>query len=100
MESVKETKELVIALNEVLILLADKLKDGVQAKDAVEVFEKLKNDAEFAAKLLAAYNDVEKVSAELKDINLVEGIELVKIQVEYLPKLVDAIKKPVVVAQA
>ena len=89
----KETKELLVGLNEVTVLLAKAFNDGVQAKDAVEVFDKLKNDPELSAKILAAYNDANLVSEEIKDLSLAEGIELVTIQAKYLPELVAAIGK-------
>lgn len=92
-EGIKETKELLVGLNKITILLAGALKDGFQATDAAVVFDKLKNDPELSAQILAAYNDIEKVSSETKDLTIKEAFELVALQGSYLPDLIKAIKK-------
>lgn len=92
-KGIKETKELLVGMNEITVLLAEAFKDGVQAADAAEVYEKLKANPELSAKILAAYNGMNEVKEEVADISFVEGIELVKVQMEYAPKIVAAIQK-------
>lgn len=91
---VKETKELLIGVNELSVFLVELLKDGAQVGDAVAMIDKLKNDPDFQAKMMAAYDQVNQVPAEIKDLSMVEGIELVMVQAQYVPKILEAAKKP------
>lgn len=90
---IQETKELLVAVNELSIELIKHLKDGVQVADAVAILDTLKNNADFKAKLEAGYTNVQAVPAEIKDLSLVEGGELVMTQISYLPKILEAAKK-------
>lgn len=90
---IKETKELVIGVNELAVELVKHLKDGVQVTDALAILDTLKTNEDFKAKLAAAYENVQAVPAEVKDISLVEGMELVMAQAAYLPKIIEAAKK-------
>lgn len=90
---IKETKEAVIGLNEIALVLANRFKDGVQITDFTVMWDKLQNDAEFKAKLEAAWNNYKLIPAEVKDIDLSEGGELVIVQIGYLPKFIDEFKK-------
>lgn len=94
MEGIKEVKEAVVALNELTIFVAGRVKDGVGVDDAMALVSKLMTDEAFKAKIAAALESAEKIPAELKDISLQEGIELAGLQMGYLPQLVEAFKKP------
>lgn len=93
MVGIKETQEALVGINEVAILLASRLKDGVGVDDFAAVWEKLNNDAEFKAKLEAAYQGVSQVPSEIKDLDVGEIVSLVMAQAGYVPKLVEALKK-------
>lgn len=93
MIGIKETKEALVGANELGLFLVKRLKDGVGFDDFTAVFEALKNDSEFKMKLEAAYNGINQVPAEIKDIDLTEAVTLVMTQVEYVPKFVEALKK-------
>lgn len=90
---IKETKELLIGVNELSIVLVGLLKDGAQVSDAAALIEKMKSDPEFMAKLQAAYDKINEVPAEIKDLNLAEGLELVIEQAKFVPKILEAAKK-------
>jgi len=90
---IEQLKEVQVALNEIILLIATIMKDGLQASDAIVIYEKLKANPELSAKLISAYNDIEKVPVELKDIDFLEGIELAKIQLSYLPHLAKVLAK-------
>ena len=91
---IKETKELVIGANELAVLLVERLKDGFQVgEDVSAVIAKLSGDADFKAKMEAAYQGVGQVGAEAKDLDLAEGLELIMVQATYVPKIVAAAKK-------
>ncbi len=93
MYPIKETKELLIGLNELSLLLIDRLKDGIGMDDMTAIWAKLRDDEEFKAKIEAAYKDANKIPAEVKDIDLAEGLDLVQAQIAYIPKIIEKLKK-------
>lgn len=91
---IKETKEALIGINEIALLIATRLKDGLQlVEDISAVIAKLTTDAEFQAKLKDAYENIGAIPEEVKDLQIGEVVELVGVQVGYIPKFVDALKK-------
>lgn len=91
----KETKEAVVALNELALFLAVQLKDGFQGSDFSAIYEKILQDHTFKAKLLLAYENYAAIPDEVSDLDVGEGLELIKIQTEYLPLYLEAFKKKV-----
>ena len=91
--SVKETKEALVAINEIGLFLALQFKDGFQSSDFSAMYEKIIKDHEFKAKLLLAYENYSAIPGELDDLDLGEGLELVKVQTEYVPQFVEVFKK-------
>lgn len=73
---IKETKELVTGAFGLGALLYARFKDGVQTEDIVVILDKIKNDPELAAALVAAYNGANEVPHEVKDLSVGESIEL------------------------
>jgi hypothetical protein len=92
-EGIKETKEVIVAANEIALLLVDRLKDGAQVGDVVAVVEKITQDQEFKDKLSAAFENIQKVPAELADLDFIEGGELAVLQLSYLPKYKQVLTK-------
>lgn len=92
-ETIKETKEALVGLNELVIFIAERAKDGVGADDAMALVQKLIGDEEFKAKMAAAVGDIQKVKAETADLQVEEIVELGAMQLGYLPRIVAAFKK-------
>ena len=90
---IKETKEALVGVNELAIVIAKHLKDGAQASDIMAVVDEFKTNPELMAKLEAARDNIAAVPEEIKDISWLEGGELVVTQVSYVPKLIEALKK-------
>ena len=91
---IKETKEALVGVNELSVALIQQFKDGFQpVADVSELYAKLAANPEVSSKLMAAYQDIGKVPAEVKDLDLAEGLELAAVQIAYVPKLVEALKK-------
>ncbi len=91
---IKETKEVLVALNEVTLVIAEALKDGFDAtEDLVAILNKLVLDEAFKTKIEDAFENISAIGDELKDIDLNEGIELALVQIGYLPRLLDAFSK-------
>ena len=90
---IKETAEAITGFNEIGIVCAEKFKDGVQFTDFTSMYSELKDDEDFKAKLEAAWDKHQQIPAEMADIDTGEALELVAVQVEYVPKYIDALKK-------
>lgn len=86
---VVETKEVLIALMAIGKAMAKASKDGLDLGDLVAL---VGNEEVKAALALAAVN-VSKVPAEIKDIDLAEGLELVVAMVKEVPALLESFKK-------
>lgn len=91
--SVKETKEVLVALNEVSLLIMDRMKDGVDFSDFIAFYEKITKDEEFQKVLRAAWEGKQEISKEVGDISILEGMELLQVQIGYLPKILERITK-------
>lgn len=90
---IKETKEAIIGLSDVSQLIISKAKDGLQMSDAMEVVQKLLFDAEFKKVLEDAVNGIAVVPAEIKDLDVQEGIELAMLAIEEGKQVIEALKK-------
>lgn len=85
---VKETKEAILAMVVLGKFVAERLKDGAQLDDALALGTKLIGDAAFKEKVMAGIAGIDKVPAEIKDISMVEAIELAQV----LPEILAALK--------
>jgi hypothetical protein len=86
---IKETKEMIKALLVISAILGEQFKDGLQATDAIEVIKKCMTP-ELEKTIIEAYNGMNEITAELKDLSLMEGLDLIK---EISPNILDIIKK-------
>lgn len=89
----KETKELVVGLLALSAMLAEVFKDGVQVADIGAVLAKVQANPELSAKLVAAYQDIELVKAETKEVSAAEVFEIVAAALPELQNLIAAVKK-------
>lgn len=89
----KETKEALVGLNEVALLIGSRFKDGVQFSDFSAFFAALTADAEFKSKMEAAWEGHKSIPTEIKDLDVAEILELVEVQADYVPKLIESMKK-------
>lgn len=89
----KEVKEVLVGILAIAELLAVEFKDGVQASDFADIVAKIMGNEELKAKLLSAYNDIDKVPSELKSMSVAEAVDLVAFAIPQLVSLAGAIKK-------
>ena len=87
---IKETKEVIVAANKIILVVLGALKDGFQVEDIGVIVSKLVNDN---AEILAAIQNFGQVPAEIKDISIEEGIELLKIQIGFIKEYLELFKK-------
>lgn len=80
----KETKEALIAAVVLYVFIKERLKDGAQLDDAVALAEALMKDGEFKTKVMAGYNDADKIAAEFQGFSVAKGFELAAV----IPELV------------
>jgi len=90
---IKETKEVLAASNILAILIIKKLNDGLQLQDGVEIAQALFSDGEVKSAVQAAADKINAVPAELKDLDINEGLELGMYQAMQVPHLIAALKK-------
>jgi hypothetical protein len=84
----KETVEAVKGFIKLSAILAEVFKDGVQASDLAPILVKLQDPA-VAAVLQEAYNGIDKVPSELKEVSAVEAIEALA---QCAPEMIDLLK--------
>ena len=86
---IKETKEVLIAVNALVLLVVKQLKDGFQIEDLAPVLAKVFTDNK---DLLDAIKGIDQVMLELKDLSFEEILELVKLQFSYIQQYLSALK--------
>ena len=90
---IKETKEVLVAVNELALIIIKHVKDGLQVSDVPSIaLEMFMNEA-FKDAIANAVNNISLVPEEVKDLSVEEGLELAKEQISYLPRLLDGLKK-------
>lgn len=85
-KGIQETKEAILALVVLGKFVADRLKDGIGMDDAMALGQKLLDES-FKAKVMAGINGADQVPAEIKDISMVEMLELAKLIPDILKEL-------------
>ena len=92
-QGIQETKEALVGINELGLAMARVFVDGVQFADFMDLWKKLSEDEAFKAKLMAAYEGWSKVSGELADLDVHESLEVVGVQLSYIPKFLEIFGK-------
>ena len=90
---IKETKEAMVGVFTVACLLVERFKDGVGVDDGIAIWDKIKNDEAFKAKIVAAYEGYGLIPSEVKDIDVTEGFELMGAMMPEILKLIKSFKK-------
>lgn len=94
---VKETREFLVAVNEITIFLIERFADGVSLEDFAAIYKKITKDEAFISKMAAAYDNYVAIPNEMDDLDLYETLDLTKMQLDYIPLIVGAFRVPVVV---
>ncbi len=89
----KETKEMVVAINEVILCLLNVFKDGVGVMDFVHLFESIQANDGLRSKLSAAYENYKSIPEEVGHASPSDTFSIVLMQMEYLSKILEALKK-------
>lgn len=89
----KNTKEAVVGFIAIAALMAEVFKDGVQLTDAMTVWTKIQGSPELLAKIMAAYQEIEQVPSEVKEVSAEEVLEIVAASLPEIKNLILALKK-------
>lgn len=79
MPGIIETKEAAVAVATLVKAGRELAKDGIQWTDALALVDRYEKDPAFAAKLDAGLKGMELIAAEMADISLWEGLELLRV---------------------
>jgi hypothetical protein len=90
---IKETKEMLIGALALAQVVVELMKDGFQVTDLTSFWLKLQTDAEFKAKLVAAYENYSAIPEEVKHLNAEESFELIGAALPEILKLIKSFKK-------
>lgn len=86
---IKETKELLVGVMKMAVLLTNRLSDGFQVEDLSSILAAMAMDPEFRE----AVAGIKELPAEVKDIDLEEGFELGMLVLKKVPEIIAAAKK-------
>lgn len=89
---IQETKDALVAVNEVGLTMVKLFADGTQFADFIAIWKKLGEDQAFKDQLVAAYEGWNSISGEIADLDVNEALELVSVQLAYIPKFVEVLK--------
>jgi hypothetical protein len=89
---VKETREALVALNELSIHLISIFKNGLNVGSAVDLWKLFQNDEDLKAKIAAAYDNYAAIPAELEGLDIGGTLELTYTQLSYVPAIAEALR--------
>jgi hypothetical protein len=76
MTGIQETKEAIKGIAELLVVVKDLAKDGIDLSDAVALGSKIVSDEAFRGALIKAVQGAQNIPAEIKDLDAAEVGEL------------------------
>lgn len=89
---IQESKDVLVAVNELSLGVIKVVKDGVQpVQDVAGLIAALQQEP-LKSSLSLAIQNISAVPSEIKDVDLSEGVELAAVQLSYIPKIVQALK--------
>lgn len=90
---IKETEEALKGFFEIALVAYQRFQDGVDLEDFSAFYSKFTKDEEFQKVLSEAWEGRELISFEVSNIDLIEGMELIHLFIEYAQKFLKEIKK-------
>lgn len=88
-----KTKEALETILNVMALMAETFKDGIQAKDALEIIKKIDESPDLKAAMLELYNNIDGIKDEMNEVTLAEGLELLGAAIPGIVKIIEVLKK-------
>lgn len=89
---IKETTEILDAAFEVAGFVVRQLKDGLDFEDGLAFYREIVGNAEFRDKLIAAWDNFAIAGDELKDLSVLEGLDIGIVSLTGAKKIVKALQ--------
>ena len=89
---IEETKEVLVALNELTLAFIQSFKDGVNLESFVHLWELLQKDESLKSKIKEAYENYQLIPFEIAEMNLMDSLNLVGVQLDYFKRIAVALK--------
>ena len=89
---IKETSDVLVAVNLLAVELIKLVKDGIQASDAAVLVAIISSNEPVKNALFAAFNNISAVPAEVKDLDVSEVVQLIVAQAQQVPSILEALK--------
>ena len=93
-KGIKETQEMLDALNEITIFLMRRFRDGVQFEDFTAFYAEIISDPDMKDLMLKAFDGYEQIPGEVDDIDVSEACALSCQQIGFIPRIIGSLKKP------
>lgn len=90
---ITQTKAFLDGINAFALEVISLTKDGIQAKDAIQLVEDIIMNAALKAKLTAMVDALKSIGPEIKDVDLSEGVQLVQFEYDGVKAIIEALKK-------
>jgi len=84
MAGIQETKEAIKGIAELLVVIKELAKDGIDLSDAVALGSKVVSDEAFRSALVKAVQGAQHIPAEVKDLDAAEVGELLGVIADVL----------------
>lgn len=92
-QGVKETKEALVGMLALAVVLTKHFKDGVQVgKDFAAIYAEIVSSPDLKEKLEVAYEGYNLIDDELKDVDLKESFELLSAATPEVLKLIEELR--------
>lgn len=89
----KETKEVLVSLNELALIVAKHAKDGLQISDVNAVVSDCIASNEFKKAMSAAVENIAQVPTEIKNRTIGDIIEIILVEADYISKIISIFTK-------
>ena len=90
-QGIQETKEAVAGVLVLGAVITKELKNGFDLSDIVAAVNAINADPVKKAVIEAALKDIFKVSEEIKDLSMKEGVEVAGVVIQHIPAILDAL---------
>lgn len=95
MAGVKETRDVIKAVEKLAVVVTKHLKDGFQGTDAVAIITELATRPDVQAAVAEARDNIEAVKDEIKDVDVLEGCDLAVDGIGIAKAILTELKAPV-----
>jgi hypothetical protein len=93
MSGALETKEMLIAVNKLGVLICSLVADGIQFSDLPTLINELMVNKELKDSIAKAIENASKIPSELSNSDIIDKLGLAQVMISFIPQYLDAFKK-------